>query len=430
MDYTILTRFRPQAFASFLCAGGAVFNICNVLLCETQVRTLPELSLLLSFECPWPSIYKALEDGFIDNKRLRHAAVQALLHDRWPYKTLWISVDRSSITSLEGSTSEDWSINYMSNLLHTVELVSVSWQFSTVILLSYISSSWIGILDQKRISTTQTALVVASMQLRVLVPLLKRSVILVADRSYATLKFLSACSDCSELGCRVIICLNRNRMLYCVPVWKHAYGVPSNDGLLFQGSRAETQGQPNEQWIDYQQDKPITMSRWEGLHLREARQVSLYLVQVQGDHTKDTKRDHRESWFVLLDEHILLSLGAGIYGRHFSHEHGYRFLKQQLLWTKDHVSTSKQYERGSVLIAVAQKQLVLTHELENAMVRSWERSCERPVISQQVRHGTSTILSQIGTPARVCKPHRKSPELAKGFHPQSVKRFKEIYASE
>jgi hypothetical protein len=35
------------------------------------------------------------------------------------------------------------------------------------------------------------------------------------------------------------------------------------------------------------------------------------------------------------------------YRRRFSHEHGYRFLKQDLLWTTAHLRTPEQVERWS-----------------------------------------------------------------------------------
>jgi len=322
MNCTTLTQLRQHAYASFVRAGDAMMNLCDALLCETQARSLAELSLSPFFERQWPSIYEALEDGRIDVPRLRQATVQALLHGRWPRDTLWISFDSSSLPRPEAHTSADRGMIYIPNLPHASKPVSVGWQFSTMMLLPDTPRSWVGILDHQRISTAQTAVEVACLQLRAVLPLLKRPVVVVADRWYATPEFLRVCR---ELGCRVIIRLKRNRKLYRPPVRKHTRGAPPKDGPLVQGTRPETLGEADEVWEGEYKDKPVRVSRWKHLHFSHARDLSLSVVRVQREQATDSKRDPRESWLVLLDDHIPLSQVVGIYARRFSQEHGYRF---------------------------------------------------------------------------------------------------------
>ena len=66
--------------ASFVRAGDAMMNLCDVLLCETQAHTLAELSLSPYFERQWPSAYEALEDGRIDVPLLRRSMVHVKCH--------------------------------------------------------------------------------------------------------------------------------------------------------------------------------------------------------------------------------------------------------------------------------------------------------------------------------------------------------------
>lgn len=289
-------------------------NLCDALLCETQARSLAELSLSPFFERQWPSVYEALEDGRIDVPRLRRATVQALMQGRWPREMLWISFDSSSIARPEASTSADRGMIYVPNLPHATKPVSVGWHFSTMMLLPDTPSSWVSILDQQRISTQQTAVEVACLQLRAVLPLLKRPVVVVAERWYATPEFLQVCR---ELGCRVIIRLKRNRKLYRPPVRTHKRGAPPKDGPLFQGSRPETVGTADEVWEGEYKGKPIRVSRWNRLHLRQAREDSVSVVRVQREQATDSKRDPRESWFVLLDDRLPLSQVVGIYARRF-----------------------------------------------------------------------------------------------------------------
>ena len=420
MNFTTLQRLRHQAYASFERAGDAMFNLCDALLCETQARSLPELSLSPFFERQWASVYEALEDGRIDTQRLRRAQAHALLHEHWPYETLWISVDSSSIARPEAETSPDRGMIYVPNLPHAVKPVSVGWQFSTVMLLPQTPSGWVGILDQEHISTADTAVHVALVQLRRVVPLLNRPVVVLADRWYATPEFLQGCKD---LGCQVIVRLKRNRKLYREPKRTHKRGAPPKDGPLLQGSRAETLGEADEVWEGQHQGKPVKVSRWTRLHMQQARDLSLCVVRVQRPQAKDNKRDPRESWFVLLDAHLPLSQIAALYAHRFSQEHGYRFLKQQLLWTKAHVRTPEQYQRWSLLVALAQNQLLLVRTAGVADLRPWERNTDRVPTPGQVRRCMQTILSQVGTPARVCKPRGKSHGRGKGFHPHPAQRF-------
>jgi hypothetical protein len=420
MNCTTLTRLRQQAYARFVRAGDAMMNLCDALLCETQARTLAEVSLSPFFERQWPSVYEALEDGRIDVPRLRRATVHALLQGRWPHETLWISFDSSSLARPEAHTSADRGMIYVPNLPHASKPVSVGWQFSTMMLLPEQPSSWVGILDQQRISTEQTAVEVAIMQLQAVLPLLKRPVIIVADRWYARPEFLQVCRD---LGCQVIVRLKRNRKLYRPPVRKHTRGAPPKDGPLLQGSRPETLGTPDEVWEGEHNGKPVRVSRWNHLHFSQARDLSLSVVRVQREQAKDTKRDPRESWFVLLDDRIPLSQVVDIYARRFSQEHGYRFLKQELLWDKAQVRTPEQYERWSLLVALAHNQLLLARDLGHAAFRPWERPSAHALTPQQVRRGMSAILSQVGTPARRCQPRGKSPGRATGFHPVPAQRY-------
>ena len=142
-------------------------------------------------------------------------------------ETLWISFDSSSLARPEAHTSTDRGMIYVPNLPHATKPVSVGWQFSTMMLLPHEPSSWVGILDQQRISTKQTAVEVACLQLRAVLPLLKRPVVIVADRWYATPEILQGCR---ELGCQVVVRLKRNRKLYRPPVRLHTRGAPPKDG--------------------------------------------------------------------------------------------------------------------------------------------------------------------------------------------------------
>ncbi len=177
-----------------------MFSLCDALLCETAAQSVPELSQSPVFERRWSSLYQALENGKINEHQLRQAWIEALPSGYPEDEPVWISVDSSSMARPEAKTSPDRGIIHDANLPRACKPISVGWQFSTIMLLPEEPSSWVGILDQQRIATSQTAIEVAITQLCALVPLLKRPVFILADRWYATTEFLQACH---ELSCQV-----------------------------------------------------------------------------------------------------------------------------------------------------------------------------------------------------------------------------------
>ena len=421
----MLQDIRQQVYACLKRAGDALFNLTDALLSESQAQSLPELSLSAFFERKWPSLYEALEDGRIDVENLRAVWVKALLCEKGEDELIWIAVDASVIERPDARTSQDRGIIHLSNLPLVDKPIGVGWMFSTVVLLPEKPCSWTPILDQQRIQTEQTPIQVAVDQLRALKALLgKRRVIVLADRGYCTPTFLRACHD---LGYSCLVRLKSDRRLYGPGVRLHKKGPTPKDGALFQGKRKETHATPEA--ISVEPDAKgrfVRTSRFSHLHFKEDRELILKVIGVERESAKETKRDPRVSWFVMLDDILPLKEVASHYGLRFSQEHCYRFLKHDLLWTQVHVRTPEQFERWSWLVVTAFNQLCLARDLGQALHRPWERQ-ERPITPGQVRRVMPSLLLQLGTPARPCRPRGIPPGRAKGFHPKPSPRFPVIY---
>src|SRR5438874_10915457 len=413
MHFNTLNRVRQQMYGCFERSADALFNLGDALLSEPQARSLPELSLSVFFQRGWPSVYEALQDGRINIERLREVFVEALLEDKPADEPVWIGLDSSSMERLEAESSRDRGMIYLPNLPHASKPVSVGWQFSTLMLLPQQPSSWVGILDQRRIGTEQTAIEVGIEQLRAVLPLIKQAVIVLADRWYAVARFVQACR---ELGCAGLIRLKRNRKLYRpAPARTGQRGAPRKHGALFQGTRPETQGPADAQWegVD-EHGKRVVVSCWKRLHFREAPESEVCVIRVQREAARDTKRDPRESWIIwTASQEIPLEQVRPCYRKRFSQEHGYRFLKQDLLWTQAHLRTPEQVERWSWLVACACNQLLLCQQSGLAVLRPWENR-QRPATPRQLRRGMPSLLQQLGTPAAPPKPRGKSPGWPKG----------------
>jgi len=421
VDFNILKHIRQQVYACMERGADALFNLGDALLSESQAQSLPELSLSPFFERQWPSVYEALEDGCLNVEQVRALWVRVLLAERAENEPVWIAVDTSNVGRPSAPTSADRTIIHLPNLPLVDKAIGIGWTFSTVVVVPEQASSWTPILDQQRISSEQTAIGVAIAQLQALRPLFgNRRVIILADRWYSTPEFLRACQ---ELGYSVLIRLKSNRKLYRVPVRRHKRGAPPKDGPLFQGKRPETHGTADEVCSEqHPSGSSVQISRWNHLHFQQDRELDLSVIRVERDAAKGTKRDPRVRWLVMLDAIIPLPQIAQQYRRRFSQEHGYRFLKQELLWTRVHVRTPAQFELWSWLLVLVMNQLYLARELGQAMHRPWEPT-QRPVTPQQVRRVMPAIVLQVGTPARRCQPRGKAPGRAKGFRPEPAPRF-------
>ena len=423
MHFNTLEQVRQQMYGCFERSRDALFNLSDGLLSESPARSLPELSLSVFFERRWPSVYEALQDGRINVERLRTVFVQALIESEPADEPIWLGLDSSSMQRLEAASSRDRGMIYVPNMPHATKPVSVGWQFSTVMLEPSQPSSWVGVLEQRRIGTQQTAIEVGIDQLRALLPLISRPVIVLADRWYAVGRFVGACR---ELNCQALIRLKRNRKLYraAPPRKPRQRGAPCTHGPLFQGTRPETHGPADAQWEGTDEHgKRVVVSCWKGLHFREAPEAEVCVIRVQRDAARDSKRDPRISWFIWTgSQEIPLEQVRPWYRKRFSHEHGYRFLKQDLLWERAHLRTPEQVERWSWIVACACNQLLLSKPIGMVALHPWE-SKQRVLTPRQVRRVMPSILQQLGTPALPPKLRGKSPGWPKGRQRTPAPRF-------
>ena len=414
MHFNTWQQVRQQMYNCFERSADALFNLSDALLSEPHARSLPELSLSAFFQRRWSSVYEALQDGRINVEQLRDVFVQALIESKPADEPIWLGLDSSSMQRLEAKSSRDRGMIYVPNMPHATKPVSVGWQFSTLMLLPEQPSSWVGILEQRRIASGQTAIEVGIEQLRGVLALTKRRVIVLADRWYAVASFVQACHD---LGAQALVRLKRNRKLYrpAPPRQPKQRGAPRKHGPLFQGSHPQTYGPADAEWEGTDEHgKRVVVSCWKHLHFREAPQTEVSVVRVLREAARDTRRDPRESWVLWLGaEDVPLEQVRTWYRKRFSQEHGYRFLKQDLLWTQAHLRTPEQVERWSWIVACACNQLLLAHPLGMAALRPWE-SQQRAATPRQVRRVMPSLLCQLGTPASRPKPRGKSPGWRKG----------------
>lgn len=412
MDCTTLTRFRADIYRCLTRAEAALFDLADALLTDPTAQSFVALSQAPAFRRQWPSVYAAMRDGQIDRAALRRAFV-AHMPAAVPGHRLLLGMDASPIRRPDSVTSADRTMVYWPNLPHDATPVVAGWSFSALVVLPQPVSSWTYVLDHQRIASTATALTVGVAQLAAVLPLLPIRPLLLLDRRYSCWKWVHATAG---LATDQQIRARRDQVLYRDPPPRTGQrGRPRLDGPRFQGSDPTTHGPADAQWTGTDaQGRPMALTAWHGLHLRQARQVRLSVIRVVRPAATGSKRDPRESWFWWLGAALPpLAEVATAYGHRFGQEHGYRGDKQALLWAAPHLRTPDQFQRWTDVVAIVRNELVLARPLAVAVRHPWE-SPQRPITPQQVRRAMARLMAQVGTPAPPPLPRGKAPGRAKG----------------
>lgn len=416
MQYSILDTLRHNVYHGCFTRGGdALFDLADALLTDPSARSFIELSQAPSFRRAWSSLYEALDDGRIDRSALLREFL-LLMPGRLRRPRLVLGLDTSSILRPAAHTAPDRTFVHRSGLPPDATPVGVGWLFSTLVVLPEEVSSWVYILDNRRVPSSETARSIGTAQLsEVLKRLALLRALLVLDRAYSNAPWLMSTQ---HLPIDQLIRARKDQVLYRPPPPrpdKPGRGRPPLDGPRFKGSDPSTHGSPDADWEgEDARGQPVQVTAWRNLHLAQARHILITVVRVIRPHARDTKRDPRVSWFWWLGEALPpLSEIPQLYGRRFGQEHGYRFLKQDLLWTAPRVRSPEQFERWTDLVSLVHNHLVLARPLVEEQRRPWERN-RRPATPRQVRRAMGQIIAQLGTPARAPQRRGKSPGRAPG----------------
>lgn len=419
MHLNTLNDFRHGVYGCFGNAKDALFNLVDALSSEAGVRSFPELSLSPFFERTWASLYEALEDGQIDAEQLRKVFVDSAPLPQ-AGECVFLGIDTSNLFRPEAETASDRTLVPIANLPKNTHAASPGWVMSHVVLLPTQAGQGTFVLDTARVASTELATEVAARQLRAVVALLvARGLcpIILGDRWYACAPFLARMTD---VDARCLLRVKSNRIFYRpAPARKPGQlGASRKDGDRFQCKDERSHGVPDETWegVDTKGAR-VEVRCWTHLHLRTARWVEVSVIEVIRHGASGTARDPKISWFLWKgEEPAPLERLSPTYRLRYSHEHGYRFDKQELLWDVPRLSTPERTERWTQVVACAHNQLVLARDLVQGCYRPWETCRSVPTLTQ-VRRAMPTLFHQLGTPARPPQRRGKAPGRAKGFHP-------------
>jgi DDE superfamily endonuclease len=424
MDLTALQGFRSTLYTLFERRADALMELTDALLSAQAARSLAEVTLAPAFRRHWPSGYAALHDGRIDHRGWRQLMATTVPRPQQEDRLL-LAGDASNIPRPEFSIAADRIHLYVPNLPDATAPLTVGWQYSTLVVVPSVVSSWVWVLDQARIPSAQTPAAVLAAQLQTVIPHLPVDVgrpLLLADRHYASGPFLRALA---AVPCDLLLRLPTNRVLFRpAPPPTGKRGAPRKDGTRFACADETSWGAPPTAWEGADSSgHPLRVQAWSHLHFKETRDQDVTVIRIERPHATNRKRDPRVCWLLWRGPTIPpLERVWSWYRCRYGIEHHYRFAKSHLLWTQARVRTPDQFTRWSLLVATVQNLLALAREVVAAHHLPWQ-SPARPATPAQVRRAMAGILPQLGTPARPPKPRGKSPGRAKGTHITPAPRY-------
>jgi hypothetical protein len=431
-----LARFRRELYFSFGMRRDALFDLCDALACRPE-RVLMLAELCLEPECRrgHGGVYDAVNSGDVIIGRLRRA-VDAVPLPAWDDGRIRLACDVSNWLRPDAETSpERLFCRTYARGRGNAQLIP-GWPYSFVAALEPGRASWTLPLDAVRLGPEDDATEVTAAQLREVIARLAAAghwregdpdIIIVLDAGYdlTRLAFLL-----DGLPADVTGRLRGDRVMHCpappLPARpastggrrpRHGHKLALGDPATWPEPAAVTRtatsryGTATAMAWGKMHQRLAHRDAWAG-HEGELPVVEGTLIRLQVDHLPG-ERDAEPLW--------LWSSRAGTAGeevnrawrsflRRFDLEHTFRFLKQQLGWTRPKLRDPAAADRWTWLVIAAYAQLWLARPLAEDARLPWQRPCPPGRLTPaRVRRGYRRIRQTLPVPASAPKPSRPGP---------------------
>jgi hypothetical protein len=422
---TTLTRFREELYHCFGMRRDAQFEMLDAVLTAPAVTSAVRLSLEPVFRRGWASACDALSDGSLDAVAFQRLVVPLLAETaRIGGRQVWV-IDGSGWPRPEAPTSPERTACRVLIPGSARQSIQDGWEYQWLVAIPDTDGSWVLPLSVERRSIaagTPTELAIRQVRAvqaaRIATGTERERPMLLLDSQYDVVQLVEA-----DLGVDILARLARNRRFYHRPCWSGRGRKPIH-GRVFKLADPTTHGDPDAREIlPDPVHGSVTIDRWDHLHREERAAVEVSLVRIQlahfapGAHATGTPK---ALWLIWTgaEPPPWAGLFRTWYARRFAIEHAFRFLKQELGWTRLRPRAPETADRWSWLVAIALWHLWLARHVVVAIHLPWERRPTRgPPTPGQVRRSLAGLLVQLGTPARPPRPRGISPGRPVGQAP-------------
>jgi len=445
-----LRDFRCSFYECLHRRGDALFELADAILSTDAAAPSPvHLSLQAAHRRGWGSFYAALSRGRIDAEVLRDLLVRHPLAGSGA--TPVYAVDTSVWPRCDAECSSERGYYYHPSRHSAGQPIVAGWAYQFVAQLNFVRESWTAPVDIERVRPAQDANEVATEQVRSF--LLRRSSceegtattpLFVFDAGYDPVKVQQGLEGCS---CQILVRLRAGRRFYgdpslCDP--PENIGRPRRHGPKMKCADPSTWPEPSaEHHCEDAGYGSVRVRAWAELHPKvhnHARKGTrgplpivvgtLILVEVERLPRGERRREPRVLWLWWHGPQGTepdLDLIWRSYVRRFDLEHTLRFLKQSMGWTTPRVRHPQQADLWSWLVVAAYTQLRLARACVVDLRLPWERRYDRGRLTPvRVHRVVSSLLVELGTPAKAPKPCGRSPGRPKGSLSGPAKRYPAI----
>ena len=266
-----LRDFRVELRRCLTRWGDALFELGDAVLCAPHaVGSVPALSLEPVFRRSHGSLYKALEQGRIDEDGLRRLLV-ASRPPSWPNV---FAVDASTWARCDAECSPERGFCYSPSRHSAGQPIVAGWAYQWISQLSWASDSWTAPLDAMRIAPTANATDATIAQVRRMVDLLDATgdvPLFVFDAGYDPIALSAGLADDrAQVLCRV----RSDRVFYTDPAPRRrgARGRPALHGRRIKLCEPKSLPPPD---AALDSDDPrygaVRVRAWRNLHPRLSR---------------------------------------------------------------------------------------------------------------------------------------------------------------
>jgi hypothetical protein len=451
MEHTtdLLRAFRRSLYECLDRRTDALFELTDAILtADTAVPSPAHLSLQPPHRRGWGSLYAALSHG--RNRRGSSARTARPPSTRRERSDTRIRRGRVSVWACCDAEAR---APYSRLLLPSVEALRrpahrrLLWAYQFVAELNFVRESWTAPVDVRRVRPAQDANEVAAEQIEALLGRLEEAEaipLFVFDAGYDPVKVQRALKGSP---CQILVRLRAGRRFYgdpslCDP--PEHIGRPRRPGPKMKCSDPSTWPEPSSEHHCEDADYgAVRVRAWAELHPKvqnhEGRGTrgplpivvgTLILVEVERLPRGERRREPRVLWLWWHGPEGTtpdLDLLWRAYVRRFDLEHTLRFLKQSMGWTTPRVRHPEQADRWSWLVVAAYTQLRLARARVADLRLPWERRYDKGRLTPvRVHRVISSLLVELGTPAKPPKPCGRSPGRPKGCLSGRAKRYPAI----
>jgi hypothetical protein len=446
--YDALHSFRRSLYECLYRRGDALFELADAILTADSAAPSPaHLSLQASHRRGWGSLYAALDRGRIDDEALRKLLARHPLAGA-EGETPVFAVDVSVWPRCDAECSPQRGYYYHPSRHSAGQPIVAGWAYQFVAELNFVRESWTAPVDVRRVRPAQDANEVAAEQIEALLGRLEEGEavvpLFVFDAGYDPVKVQRALEGSP---CQILVRLRAGRRFYgdpslCDP--PEHIGRPRRHGPKMKCNDRSTWPEPStEHHCEDAGFGAVRVRAWAELHPKvqnhEGRGTrgplpivvgTLILVEVERLPRGERRREPRVLWLWWHGPEGTtpdLDLLWRAYVRRFDLEHTLRFLKQGMGWTTPRVRHPEQADRWSWLVVAAYTQLRLARACVADLRLPWERRYDTGKLTPvRVHRVVSSLLAELGTPAKAPKPCGRSPGRPKGRLSGRAKRYPAI----